>query len=154
MKRISKTSDPVGTVLGTITGGAVLATAAALGCPPLGIPLAIFQFFLAKKISKRAAERELDEISLNDCERVAQTWARNRKPGEHGATVTVTKWTDAMIPLPQTRIHHFISEEGDLSVCNRTLGSFNFDPSQLLESSNPYLDKNRNFKFPFKLDDD
>ena len=114
MKRISKTKDPVGTVVGTIGGAAVGACAAGMLCPPLGILFGLAAFAWSKGVSKHFAAKEIDEFSLDNCDRMAETW-RDTHPGKnYSARVTVTKWTDAMIPLPQTRIHTYHPDEDEI----------------------------------------
>lgn len=105
MRRESETKDSVGTAVGLTTGGAAALVGFALLGPVGAVIGGIVQFFAAKKISAKFAREEIDEISLNDCDRTAEAW-RNQV-GRGSATLEVTKYSDALIPLPQTRVHHY-----------------------------------------------
>ncbi len=83
-----------------------MAAFATIVAPEL-VLLAIPAMIWTKGISMIHAKRAVDRISRSNCDKLADQWSRNRKPGERGVTVKSTKWNDALISLPQTRIHHY-----------------------------------------------
>lgn len=100
---MKRTSDPAG------TAGAIIA---GIGCGIFGLiafgPVggAIFAIIAAvgtKHQCSKATSQEMDELFEESSEEVGETWVDQHPDGK--AEVSVTRWTDAPISLPQTRTY-------------------------------------------------
>jgi len=113
MQRESSTSDPAGTCVSVIGGlGCALFGFIAFG--PLG---AIIMGGIAaagtKHDTKKAAEQELDDIALENCDQIAGEWLSD---SDHSsAEVSVSIPTNGLIPLMQTRNHFYTHKPADLA---------------------------------------
>lgn len=112
MKRTTYTSSPVVPITGGI-GTVAVALAAAAICPPL-LPFA----FLFAPMFCRAAQRgfgeDIDRVSGDQPERIAEQWRRTRKAGERGIDVSNTLYSGgAFFDLPVTRTYRFELDDND-----------------------------------------
>lgn len=110
MKKRCETSDAPGTAISIASGlGSGWFCAMAFG-GPVGLIAGFITAMIVKGKSKRETATQIDEISGNNPDEIAKEFRRNN-PGAKSATVRVTKYPDALVPLPQTRTYHYIFDD-------------------------------------------
>jgi hypothetical protein len=111
MKCTTKTVDPAGTAVSVI-GGAGCALFGFLAFGPIGaLVMGVIAGVGTKKECTKQTSQELDEIASKNSDEMAEIWLS--QPGGRSATVSTTKYTGALISLPQTRIRHYTKEDGE-----------------------------------------